>query len=60
MEPEDRKAFADLRNSNLKTATGVGSERGDDGFFDGFFEYFYERPARKHPAGGTTGLFAAF
>lgn len=44
MEPEDRKAFADLRNSNLKTARAWALKEA----MMAFFEYFYERPARKH------------
>jgi transposase len=31
MEPEDRKEFAALRDSNLKTARAWAAERGDDG-----------------------------
>jgi transposase len=44
MEPEDRKAFAALRNSNLKTARAWALKEA----MMAFFEYFYERPARKH------------
>lgn len=39
MEPADRREFAALRNSNLKTAREV---------LIAFFGCHYERPARKH------------
>ena len=44
MEPEDRKQFAALRNSNLKTARAWALKEA----MMAFFEYVYERPARKH------------
>lgn len=44
MEPEDRKEFAALRNSNLKTARAWALKEA----MMAFFEYLYERPARKH------------
>jgi transposase len=44
MEPQDRKAFAALRNSNLKTARAWALKEAGMAFF----EYVYERPARKH------------
>jgi transposase len=43
-EPKDRKEFAQLRNSGLKTArAGALKETGM-----ALFHYIYERPARKH------------
>jgi len=44
MEAEDRKEFAALRNSGLKTARAWALKEA----MMAFFEYFYERPARKH------------
>ena len=44
MEPEDRKQFAALRNSNLKTARAWALKEA----MMAFFEYRYERPAQKH------------
>jgi transposase len=44
MEPDDRKEFAALRDSNLKTAQAWALKEA----MMAFFEYFYERPARKH------------
>jgi transposase len=44
MEPEDRKQFAELRDSNLKTARAWALKES----MMAFFEYVYERPARKH------------
>lgn len=44
MEPEDRKQFAALRDSNLKTASAWALKEARMGFFI----YVYERPARKH------------
>ena len=44
MEPEDRKQFAALRDSNLKTARAWALKEA----MMGFFIYVYERPARKH------------
>jgi transposase len=44
MEPEDRKQFAALRDSNLKTARAWALKEAMMAFFD----YYYERPARKH------------
>ena len=44
MEPDDRKEFAALRDSNLKTARAWALKEA----MMAFFEYFYERPARKH------------
>jgi transposase len=44
MEPEDRKAFAALRDSGLKTARAWALKE----TMMVFFEYRYERPARKH------------
>ena len=44
MEPQDRKQFAELRNSNLKTARAWALKEA----MMAFFEYVYERPARKH------------
>lgn len=44
MEPEDRKQFAALRDSNLKTAPAWALKEARMGFFI----YVYERPARKH------------
>jgi len=44
MEPKDRKEFAELRNSGLKTARAWALKE----TAMSFFEYRYERPARKH------------
>jgi transposase len=44
MSPEDRKEFASLRDSNLKTARAWALKEA----MMAFFGYFYERPARKH------------
>jgi transposase len=44
MDPEDRKAFAALRDSNLKTARAWALKEA----MMAFFGYTYERPARKH------------
>lgn len=44
MEPEDRKAFKELRDSGLKTARAWALKETMMAFFD----YHYERPARKH------------
>jgi len=44
MEPEDRKQFAVLRDSNLKTARAWALKEA----MMAFFEYHYERPAKKH------------
>lgn len=44
MEPKDRKEFAALRDSNLKTARAWALKES----MMAFFGYFYERPARKH------------
>jgi transposase len=44
MEPRDRKEFAVLRNSNLKTARAWALK--ETGMV--LFDYHYERPARKH------------
>lgn len=44
MEPEDRKQFAELRDSNLKTARAWALKES----MMAFFLYRYERPARKH------------
>jgi len=44
MEPKDRKAFAELRDSGLKTARAWALKETMMAFFD----YRYERPARKH------------
>jgi transposase len=44
MEPKDRKEFAVLRNSNLKTARAWALKETGMALFD----YHYERPARKH------------
>ena len=44
MEPADRKAFAELRQSGLKTARAWALKETAMAFFD----YQYERPARKH------------
>lgn len=44
MEPDDRKQFAALRGSNLKTARAWALKEAGMAFF----EYLYERPARKH------------
>lgn len=44
MEPEDRRQFRALRDSNLKTARAWALKEA----MMAFFEYFYERPARKH------------
>jgi hypothetical protein len=44
MEPEDRKQFASLRDSNLKTARAWALKEAMMAFFD----YSYQRPARKH------------
>src|ERR1700676_5763956 len=44
MAPEDRKQFAALRDSNLKTARAWALKEA----MMAFFEYLYERPARKH------------
>jgi transposase len=44
MEPEDRKQFAALRDSNLKTARAWALKEAMMAFFD----YYYQRPARKH------------
>jgi transposase len=47
MESADRKEFAALRDSNLKTARAWALKEG----MMAFFEYFYERPARRHYRG---------
>jgi transposase len=44
MEPADRKAFQQLRDSGLKTARAWALKETMMAFFD----YHYERPARKH------------
>jgi transposase len=44
MEPGDRREFAALRNSNLKTARAWALKESAMALFT----YFYERPARKH------------
>jgi transposase len=44
MEPNDRREFAELRNSNLKTARAWALKEAAMAFFS----YHYERPARKH------------
>lgn len=44
MEAKDRRAFAALRNSSLKTARAWSLKE----TMMAFFEYHYERPARKH------------
>jgi transposase len=44
MEPKDRKDFAQLRNSGLKTARAWALKETAMALFD----YVYERPARKH------------
>jgi transposase len=44
MEPADRKQFAELRNSGLKTARAWALKEA----MMAFFTYIYERPARKH------------
>ena len=44
MEPQDRRAFAALRNSGWKTARAWALKETMMAFFD----YCYERPARKH------------
>jgi transposase len=47
MDPADRKEFAALRDSNLKTARAWALKEG----MMAFFEYIYERPARRHYSG---------
>jgi transposase len=44
MEPNDRREFAALRDSSLKTARAWALKES----MMAFFCYFYERPARKH------------
>ena len=44
MEPEDRKAFQQLRTSGLKTARAWALKE----TALALYEYWYERPARKH------------
>lgn len=44
MDPEDRKQFAALRDSNLKTSRAWALKEA----MMAFFGYVYERPARKH------------
>ena len=44
MDPDDRKQFAALRDSNLKTARAWALKEA----MMAFFLYHYERPARKH------------
>jgi transposase len=44
MEADDRREFAALRNSNLKTARAWALKEA----MMAFFCYTYERPARKH------------
>lgn len=44
MEPEDRRQFAELRDSSLKTARAWALKES----LMAFFYYIYERPARKH------------
>ena len=44
MEPKDRKEFAELRNSELKTARAWALKE----TAMALYEYVYERPARKH------------
>jgi len=43
-EPDDRRQFSALRDSNLKTACAWALKEA----MMAFFEYVYERPARKH------------
>ena len=44
MEPKDRREFAELRNSDLKTARAWALKEAAMALFS----YVYERPARKH------------
>jgi transposase len=44
MEPKDRKEFAELRNSGLKTARAWALKEAAMAVY----QYIYERPARKH------------
>jgi transposase len=44
MEPKDRKEFAELKNSELKTARAWALKETAMALYD----YIYERPARKH------------
>lgn len=44
MEPKDRREFAALRESNLKTARAWALKEAAMALF----AYIYERPARKH------------
>ena len=44
MELADRREFAALRDSSLKTARAWTSKEA----MMAFVEYFYERPARRH------------
>jgi transposase len=44
MDPKDRREFAALRNSSLKTARAWGLKEAGMALFD----YHYQRPARKH------------
>jgi transposase len=44
MDPTDRREFAALRNSSLKTARAWGLKEAGMALFD----YHYQRPARKH------------
>jgi len=44
MEPKDRKEFAELRNSELKTARAWALKE----TAMTLYSYVYERPARKH------------
>lgn len=44
MDPQDRRAFATLRDSNLKTARAWALKETAMSLYD----YIYERPARKH------------
>ena len=44
MEPKDRKEFAELRNSELKTALAWALKE----TAMTLYSYSYERPARKH------------
>jgi transposase len=44
MDPKDRREFAALRDSSLKTARAWALKES----MMAFFSYYYERPARKH------------
>jgi transposase len=53
MEAKDRREFAELRNSELKTARAWALKETAMALYD----YIYERPARSISAGGMAGRY---